>query len=132
MSWKRQQWHVFLPRDGGDELVERADFRLGVRPAVVPGQHVGERDAQPELLAAPHHRAKVLRRVLDRPLLGDVVDASLDDQDVRAARRVVEARHDLVRSLPVDAEVSELEASGRPERPSASTGSPRRRRARTS
>jgi hypothetical protein len=49
------------------------------------------------------------RRVLDRPVLRDVVDAALHDEDVCVARRVVEARHDLVRALAVDTAVAKYE-----------------------
>src|SRR5207247_6112792 len=57
--------------DFGDECVQPADRLVGPRVAVVPGQHVGEGNAQPELTAAGAHRAEALRRLLDRAILGD-------------------------------------------------------------
>jgi hypothetical protein len=57
-----------------------------------------------------HNGAKVVGGILDVSPLSDVVDSSLDDQDVRAARTLVEPRGDLIRSLPVDPAVPELEA----------------------
>src|SRR2546425_94656 len=46
-----EERHVLLARDLGDELVQPADVRLGLGPAVVPRQDVRERDAQPERFA---------------------------------------------------------------------------------
>jgi len=106
---ERKQWDILVPGDLCDQGVEPADLRVGIGPAVVPRQHVGERDAQPELLASSHHGAKVFRGALDVASLRDVVDPSLDDQDVRAARTIVESRGDLVRPLPIDAVIAELE-----------------------
>jgi hypothetical protein len=107
---EREEWDLLVAGDLCDQGVEPADLRVGIGPAVVPRQHVGKPDAQAELLAALHNGAKVVRGILDVASLSDVVDSSLDDQDVRAARTVVEPRGDLVRALPVDPAVAELEA----------------------
>ena len=65
---------------------------------------------RPSSFLAPHHRAEVLGRPLDVPLLRDVVDPTLDDEHVRAGRALLESRRDLVGSLAVDAAVAEPEA----------------------
>ena len=74
---EREQRHFFFSRNVGKQRVEAADLCFGIRPAVVPRQHIGEQDAQAELLAAPHHGAQVLRRAVDITILRDVVDAAL-------------------------------------------------------
>jgi hypothetical protein len=69
-----------------------------------------------------HNGAKVVRGILDVAALSDVVDSSLDDQDVRTARTVVEPSGDLVRALSVDPTVAELEARVCQSRPVIPTG----------
>src|SRR5919197_697812 len=69
---EREQEHVLGACELGDQLVEATDLRLRVRPPIVPRQHVRDRDAQAQLLAAAHHRAQVLRGLLDRASLRDV------------------------------------------------------------
>ena len=48
-----EQWHVFLTRNVGEQRVEPADLGLGVGPAVVPREHVGEKDREVELWLPP-------------------------------------------------------------------------------
>src|SRR5262245_63272299 len=78
---ERQEWYALVMRNRRDEPVEPADPGLGVRPPVVPGQHVGEQNAEPELLPAAHHRTKIRGWGVDIASLGQVVDSTLDDQD---------------------------------------------------
>src|SRR6266540_2341292 len=107
---ERKERHALMPRELGNQLVQPPDLRLRVRPAVVPRQHVGDRDAEAELLPPLHYRPQIGRGVLHRTPLGDVVDPALDDENVRPARAGLEPGQDLIRPLPVDPEVPELEA----------------------
>src|SRR5262249_17274841 len=106
---EREHAHVLVAADGVDEPVQAADLPVVSRMTVVPGDELGDLHRRPELLAAHDHAAQVGRRCRDRAALGDVVDAALDDEDVRAASTRDEAPGDLVRPLAVDAAVAELE-----------------------
>ena len=70
--------------------------------AVVPGQHVRDRDVHARREASPHHLVQVREGRGGRNALDDVVDASLDDERIGAGERVVEPRGDLIGPLAVD------------------------------
>ena len=103
-----EQLRVLLARDPRDAPVEVADQRVGGGVTAVPGQELGDRDAQSEPLARADHLAQV-RRDLGRPAPDrDVVDASLDDHDVRSVRALLEPAGDLVAQLAGYAAVAEV------------------------
>ena len=62
-----------------------ADQRVGARVAVVPRQHLTSATRRPSSRPRLDHRAQVARGALDPLALGDVVDAALDHQHLRAA-----------------------------------------------
>ena len=106
---ERKQRNAFVACKLGDQGVQLADLRFRARPTVVPRQHVGDGDAQPELLDAPNHGAQIGARLVDGPLLRDVVDAALDDERVGPGHALLESSHDLIGALPVDAAVAKFE-----------------------
>ena len=92
-----------------DQRVQLPDRRFLGGPAVVPRQHVADCDRQAEREPALDQRAQVLGGGTDGQALRDVVDPALDDQQVGAGDRLVEAGGDLVGALAPDAVVAELE-----------------------
>ncbi len=124
---KADHLDVLISADRVDHPVELGDRPVGLRVAVVPGQHVGEVDVEAELLAAHDHPPQVLGGGIERGALGDVVDAALDDQHVGAIGARVQSRCDLVGALAEDAAGLDLERGIGLLPPSTRTGCVRRR-----
>src|SRR3954451_310299 len=115
---KWEQWYAVPLREERDQRVEPSDVAGRASVAVVPGEHVDDRDTEAEPAPVLHHSGEVRDSLLHRTPLDDVVDSALHDENVRTARRILEPRCDLIGALAVDTVVAQVE------RLSASRGPP--------
>ena len=87
-----EQLDVLRRRECGDPGVQLQDRGIPRRMAVVPGQHVRDRDVHARRESTSDHLVQVREDRGGRRALDDVVDASLDDERIGAGERVVEPR----------------------------------------
>src|SRR5439155_7928775 len=103
--------HVLSAADRADEPVEVAD-PLGLQAVgAVPREDLDRDDGDLQLFGVTDHRAEVPRRLLRRPPLRDVVQATLDDDDLGAEGTAREPLRELIRAIAFYTAVAEREAA---------------------